>query len=341
MSNQVSDCYWTVGDLEDVPNCPSCLSETASLLYSNLIDQEEGVPGQWTIMRCNLCESLYLRNRPSRSAVGKAYARYYTHVPSEVENSAYTGLTWKWRIIDGYLRSRFGDASRNRSKLGNMLVQILFPVRLQLDYLYRHLPESPGRLLDVGCGNGAYLTRANRAGWDVWGVEPDPKAAEAARAAGHSVHEGTLDSLPSIGKFDFITLSHVLEHVHDPHELLGQCRDLLNPEGILWIAVPNAKGVGHRIFKSHWQPLEVPRHLVMPSASAITELLKEAGFTDIKFVRRGRGSRKRIIASNERAIIANQTSRSIFIWSTLIDVLASISPFLGEELVVSATRSLS
>jgi len=38
-----------------------------------------------------------------------------------------------------------------------------------------------GRLLDVGCGNGQFLSRMKGLGWDVYGTEPDPQAAGIAK----------------------------------------------------------------------------------------------------------------------------------------------------------------
>ena len=44
-----------------------------------------------------------------------------------------------------------------------------------------------GRLLDVGCGNGSYLSLMRTLGWDVAGVDVDPQAVAVCRARGLSV----------------------------------------------------------------------------------------------------------------------------------------------------------
>ena len=94
------------------------------------------------------------------------------------------------------------------------------------------------RLLDLGCGNGSFLLRARCAGWDVVGLDPDPKAVEVACSQGLDVRLGDLGTLdPSIEQFDVITLAHVIEHVHHPAKVLEACYRLLRTGGFLWIRV--------------------------------------------------------------------------------------------------------
>ena len=81
--------------------------------------------------------------------------------------------------------------------------------------------------------------------------------------------------------YDFITLSHVIEHVYDPVALINACYALLNDGGILWIETPNGKSTGYEIYKSSWRGLEPPRHLMLFTESTLSELLFAAGFKSI------------------------------------------------------------
>ena len=308
------------------------------LVYTGLEDYEEGVPGTWSMLRCKACHSLSLSPRPTRAAVFKAYRSYYTHLSPVEENRTYEGTSLAWRLAGGYLRRRFGIKSGMSLSVGDLIVRLLLPLRLQMDYLYRHLPLRPGRLLDIGCGNGAFLLRAQAAGWDVEGVEPDAVAGGQARAHGLAVFEGDIADFVPADRYDVITLAHVIEHLHDPSAMLRVCADLLRPGGMLWIATPNIESTGYRLFAAAWQPLEIPRHLVMPSPMALANMLRDAGFVDIDFVRRGRGSRKRFDASNQRALALGLPMRSTLFWSTLVDMHASCSAFGAEEIVVMARR---
>jgi 2-polyprenyl-3-methyl-5-hydroxy-6-metoxy-1,4-benzoquinol methylase len=82
--------------------------------------------------------------------------------------------------------------------------------------------------------------------------------------------------------FDVITLSHVIEHVHDVGGTLRACHRLLKPGGRLWLETPNVAALGHKVFGVNWRGLEAPRHLVLFSAPALKQLLQDAGFVDHK-----------------------------------------------------------
>lgn len=134
---------------------------------------------------------------------------------------------------------------------------------------------APGRLLDVGCGDGAFLAAAREAGFEAAGVEPGA-AAEAARKRGLNVVP-SLDQVAA-GPYAAITLWHSLEHVPDPAATLAAVRSLLAPGGALIVAVPDAEGLQARTFGRHWLHLDVPRHLHHFARRSLTALLQRSGF---------------------------------------------------------------
>jgi 2-polyprenyl-3-methyl-5-hydroxy-6-metoxy-1,4-benzoquinol methylase len=102
-----------------------------------------------------------------------------------------------------------------------------------------------------------------RAGWEVAGVEPDPVAAGVARESHpHSVIAQALnDAQIADASMDVVTMSHVIEHVLNPIQLLRECRRVLKPEGKIVILTPNLGSQGHRLFQQAWVPLDPPGHL--------------------------------------------------------------------------------
>ncbi|MFL5734103.1 MAG: class I SAM-dependent methyltransferase [Chloroflexia bacterium] len=272
---------WPPEGLERVERCPICGNQARSVLHQGLDDQVFFcAPGVWTQYRCRVCGSAYLDPRPTRESIHLAYSSYYTHsAPTMTALPAV--LSRRFRMALGYLNVRYNCAFKEADRLGYLLA-LLTPLRgARQDRSVRHLrrPAGSARLLDVGCGNGEFLAWMRLAGWEVEGIDPDPQAVASARSAGLSVQEGTLAEVPfPEGSFEAITLSHVIEHLHDPSDALRACFHALKPGGTLWIATPNLAAQGHREFGKRWLHLDPPRHLILFTPRSLRALLRPEGF---------------------------------------------------------------
>ncbi|TAK86015.1 MAG: class I SAM-dependent methyltransferase [Betaproteobacteria bacterium] len=240
------------------------------MLHQGLHDRLFGIPGTWSIRKCGApdCGLLWLDPAPVEDDVGKPYATYYTHDAS-------------------------GDARRSlKAIFVRNIVRCLNLLLLPLGIRRKRFLAStiylagmkPGRLLDVGCGDGAVLDRLRGMGWQVEGVEVDPKAVESARRdLGLSVRQGTLAQAAfAADTFDAVVLSHVIEHVHDPVALLRECRRILNRGGCLVLVTPNAASFGHAWFGEHWLHLDPPRHLHLFTLSALRRAALAAGISRVE-----------------------------------------------------------
>lgn len=135
-----------------------------------------------------------------------------------------------------------------------------------------------GRMLDIGCGNGAALQYFVEKGWTGIGVEPASAARQAASLRGLQVYEEAFLQDPGDRKFDVVTMWHVLEHVYDVPERLDQVRSLLTSDGLLVVAVPNPLSFDARFYRNFWAAWDVPRHLYHFTPKSISLLAGEAGF---------------------------------------------------------------
>ena len=131
------------------------------------------------------------------------------------------------------------------------------------------------RLLDIGCGDGAFLMGASRAGWDVMGTELNPAIA---RELGLDVRED-IKQVADKGKFDCITMWHTLEHMRDIPAMLREIYELLEPGGKLVVAVPDCGGLQARVFGPKWLHLDVPRHLYHFDNGSLRYCLTNVGFS--------------------------------------------------------------
>lgn len=142
-----------------------------------------------------------------------------------------------------------------------------------------------GTVLDIGCGNGAFLDFARENGWEIAGADiglsPD------AHTLGCPLWEGRLQDIDFEGcLFDVIRLNHVLEHTQEPVKELEICRRLLTPGGILYISVPNIAGLSPRLkslqsrlhLKSHrWRHYAAMHHLFFFTPVTLRAAIERAG----------------------------------------------------------------
>ncbi len=150
---------------------------------------------------------------------------------------------------------------------------------------FRHAVPRGGRVLDIGGGAGNRARVLARMGYDVTVVEPDPAQAAQARTqlAGLATVCGMgIEDLPAdMTPFDAALLSHVLEHLSDPDDVLLDVRRRLRPGGTLVVMVPNAGGVEARAFRGRWHAWEPARHRWHFTRDGLRRIITQAGFVEV------------------------------------------------------------
>lgn len=136
----------------------------------------------------------------------------------------------------------------------------------------------PGRrLLDYGCGSGAFATAMAARGFGAVGLEPFSLGAPG-EGPGLRLIRGPLDEhLAGLGRFDVVTLWHVLEHLDDPIGVLSKLAGLLADGGAIVVSVPNLSSWQRRIFGPGWFHLDPPRHLAHYDRASLSGVLRSAG----------------------------------------------------------------
>lgn len=143
-----------------------------------------------------------------------------------------------------------------------------------------------GDVLDVGCGDGQFLTLLAGAGYRCQGIEPSRLAAYAAQKSGARVQRGFYDeeAYPA-GTFDVITMIQVLEHMPAPRASLAAAWRHLRPGGLMIIEVPSITAPGFLAYrltgiKRFVAPPGgvIPSHLGYYSPRTLSHLLALGGF---------------------------------------------------------------
>ncbi len=191
-----------------------------------------------------------------------------------------------------------------------------------LDAAQRHTAR--GRFLDVGCGPGLAVQMAAERGYEAYGVEINSRSAAYARdVLGLRVADSDLASagFPD-GHFSVVMLSHVLEHLMSPSDVLAEVRRVLAPDGVLVVEVPNMAGLPVRALGARWPGWAPYMHVWQFTPKTLVASLARAGFAAVE-VRarenmefgRPRGALKRIAratafrALERAAVVLNRADK--------------------------------
>lgn len=141
----------------------------------------------------------------------------------------------------------------------------------------------PGRLLDVGCGDGGFLTLAVKQGFTVTGFDYDERVAAQARAQGLADVSAMEFSAFIAGRrpaeFDAATLFDVLEHTPEPAWFLGRIKTLLKPGAYLAVTLPNGLRPLPWGREEHDYP---PHHFTRWTPEALKGFLERQGFEVVR-----------------------------------------------------------
>jgi len=225
---------------------------------------------------CRHCGLVRVNPRPTPEAMDAYYRGPYREQVKNVKLPSPTG-GFVGPDDDGYMearRQRYRDQAQIAIKLGQL--------------------QAGAKVLEVGCRDGQTLTHMrDLAGVEIYGVEPGPAEAAEAEARGVAMFVGLLEELvlgPDGGAPDFPTdgldqvqMFHVLEHIHQPLDVLVHLRSWLAPGGSVVIEVPNVTHPYGPLDLNFFQNC----HLTSFSANTLCAMMRRAGLSPQRLVDKG------------------------------------------------------
>lgn len=245
--------------------CEICGSNKCELLF-NQEDKNLNIPGKFSIFRCNNCGVLFINPQPTSSELEKHYSNGMYYSLNKIDTKS------KKLNIKILLYKTYFDKKNKNIFLRLILNPLKFIARGTII-----IPNS--KLLDIGSGSGQFLYEMKKLGMDVQGIEPgDFNKKESEKYKLNIEKKDLIKYKAKKESFDIITMNHVLEHVHNPKEVVRKIHDLLKKNGILIIGVPNKNSLAYYIFGKNWHQLDVPRHLFNYSNKNIKSFVEKNGF---------------------------------------------------------------
>lgn len=208
--------------------------------------QSLGVYKGYNIDRCSECSFIFVNPRPTEEALRKLY--------SNPDTNAFAAQSFSPTHLEQHTFAKL------------------------IKCLKAH--KASGRILEIGCGRGDFLSAAQAAGYVAEGCELTQSVEE--EKTPYTIHRKELSEIKfPAGTFDVVIVRNTFEHYFDPRKELKEIRRILAPNGILYLKVPNISfELGWKSFVTYqeWNLFCPPWHLNHFSPKTMKAFLKQSGF---------------------------------------------------------------
>lgn len=243
-------------------NCPICDSENQ--IYNDKIISRDAIK---TIRRCKVCKLDYIS---------------FENVEKTVYNADYFGQEYKNQYGKTYLED-FNSIKVNSLRRHQIVDKIFRKNQKDL--------SKKGKVLDIGCAYGPYLSASSDLGWIPFGIEPSSDAVNYVRNNLNFkaiCSKFPVENLPTeFSNFNAITMWYVIEHFEILNEVLSTVSSLLDKKGIFAFATPSNSGVSGKYNTESFYKQSPQDHFSIWNPKVAKKILKKYGFKTVKVVSTG------------------------------------------------------
>lgn len=138
-------------------------------------------------------------------------------------------------------------------------------------------------VLDIGCGDGHFLSSFQKLGVKTYGTEFDEFSASTAKKNGAIILDGGLmpEPLNDLKGFDAIIFTEVIEHINNPETVLNHFYKILSPGGLIFMTTPNFASIERYALGPEWGMICYPEHISYYTPKTLNQALKKIGFKKI------------------------------------------------------------
>ncbi|MCI0406573.1 MAG: class I SAM-dependent methyltransferase [candidate division Zixibacteria bacterium] len=176
----------------------------------------------------------------------------------------------KNRFEDGYFKRQY----KNRLLFSGSDKPILYSA-----WRRKLAKKSHGRLLEVGCGEGNFLRRAQKDFNFACGADLSKEGLASAARHGLLLTRADAEKLPyKSACFDFLVAFDLVEHLPGPEKFFAEAARVLKNGGELVLTTPNPESLGSRLKKEKWFGHQDPTHCSIKNAGGWRKIFAAAGF---------------------------------------------------------------
>jgi SAM-dependent methyltransferase len=198
--------------------CSICGSSKGDVLHTQrfLMPQDYILPEEYDLVSCIKCGFTYADADSNQ----QVYDRYYQ------QQSIYE---------DRQVGRGGGSSDYDLKRLSKIAEEVVLSC-----------PDKAAKIIEIGCANGGILKILRDKGYsNLTGVDLSAKCVENISSCGITGIHGTISEVSRLfkfdeQKFDYVILSHVMEHIYDLKSALSQCYDLMSENAKLYLEVPDA-----------------------------------------------------------------------------------------------------
>jgi len=232
--------------MKDFP-CPICGSEEFKVMWPDTLQGKlpsfdynftKNYNSTYRMLRCKICTHTYGSPRPSN-----LWSQYITDRPDPI-----------------YLKNE-----EQRVETG----------KADIKFLRKY--KKSGKLLDVGCATGDFLSVAKKY-YEVEGLELSKWASNIATRKGFVIHQKILQDMVVPNSYDIITLWGVIEHFEYPKDEIKNIYRILRKGGIVCVWTPDVGSLLANILGKNWWNHQ-GQHIQMFTKESMRKLFEDLGFT--------------------------------------------------------------
>lgn len=250
--------------------CKICNTQQESRIYV-VREMMFGLKDKFKYFKCTECGCLQILQFPDD--IGKYYQNNYYSLLPPIKLGIFNRFLLLKKLRNEYAISK-------NSLLGRLLY-----IRYPEDRLLAlsHIPLNKSmRIIDVGCGNGYLLGLLSVSGFtNLTGIDPYISQ-EVIQEDRYTIYKKNIEEIT--GKYDFVMLHHVFEHVATPLQVLQHIRTILSDTGKCMIRIPLSDSYAFEKYETNWVQFDAPRHFFLHTKKSMNLLCTQAGLKIKKIV---------------------------------------------------------